>query len=249
MPTLAAIGIETLALDVTDVNSIREAKTVIEERTGSSLDILVNNAGITYPSAASDISMDRVRAVFDVNLFGAMTVAHEFLPLLLAAGDARIVQMSSLAGLMPVPFNSAYNTSKAALLSFGDTLRVELKPFNIKVINIAAGNTQSNIMKNVPRSLPPDSIYQPINQEYAHDRIEHFQDGALPASQLTKTVVAEALTKTPRAWVYTSKNAWLVWIISTFMSRTGFDGLLSRMFGLEKLSKLKHAERESRKDA
>lgn len=73
--------------------------------------------------------MDRVRAVFDVNLFGAMTVVHEFLSLLLAAGDARIVQMSSLAGLMPVPFNSAYNTSKAALLSFGDTLRVELKPF------------------------------------------------------------------------------------------------------------------------
>ena len=101
-------------------------------------------------------------------------------------------------------------------------------------------------MKNVPRSLPPDSIYQPINQEYARDRIEHFQgesinksfsinfeetavnyailcsDGAVPASQVAKTVVAEALTKTPRAWVYTSKNAWTVWIISTFMSRTGF---------------------------
>ncbi|ETW84895.1 hypothetical protein HETIRDRAFT_311634, partial [Heterobasidion irregulare TC 32-1] len=209
MPTLAAIGIETLALDVTDVNSIREAKNVIAERTGSSLDILVNNAGTTYPSAASDISMDRVRAVFDVNLFGAMTAVHEFLPLLLATGDSRIVQMSSLAGLMPVPFNSAYNTSKAALLSYGDTLRVELAPLN-------------SIMQNMPRSLPPDSIYQPINQEYARDRIEHFQDSALPVSQLAKTVVAEALTKTPRAWVYTSKNAWLVWIVSTFMSRTGF---------------------------
>ena len=58
-----------------------------------------------------------------------MSLVQEFLPLLIASGDARIVQISSLAGLMPVPFNRAYNASKAVLLSFGDTLRVELASF------------------------------------------------------------------------------------------------------------------------
>ena len=73
--------------------------------------------------------MTEVRKLFDVNFFGHMAMTHEFLPLLLAASDACIVNIASLAGMMPVPYNSAYNASKAALLSFGDTLRVELSPF------------------------------------------------------------------------------------------------------------------------
>lgn len=73
--------------------------------------------------------MDKVKALFDVNLFAAMAMVQSFLPLLLASNHARIVQMGSLAGVMPVPFGAAYNASKAALHSFGDTLRVELAPF------------------------------------------------------------------------------------------------------------------------
>lgn len=73
--------------------------------------------------------MDRVRELYNVNVFGAMEMVHIFTPLLIASGDACVVQIGSLAGVMPVPFNSAYNSSKAALHSFGDTLRVEMAPF------------------------------------------------------------------------------------------------------------------------
>ena len=84
---------------------------------------------IAYPYAAADIDMDKVRALFDVNLFAVMEMVHVFLPLLLKSNEGRVVQIGSLAGLMPVPFGAAYNASKAALHSFGDTLRVELAPF------------------------------------------------------------------------------------------------------------------------
>ena len=73
--------------------------------------------------------MSKVRALFDVNLFAVMEMVHVFLPLLLKSNEGRVVQIGSLAGLMPVPFGAAYNASKAALHSFGDTLRVELAPF------------------------------------------------------------------------------------------------------------------------
>lgn len=73
--------------------------------------------------------MQRVREVYDVNVFGAMEMTHEFIPLLLASNDACIINVGSVAALTPLPFNAAYNSSKAALLSFGDTLRVELAPF------------------------------------------------------------------------------------------------------------------------
>ena len=84
---------------------------------------------IAYPYAAADVDMDKVRALFDVNLFAVMEMVHVFLPLLLKSNEGRVVQIGSLAGLMPVPFGAAYNASKAALHSFGDTLRVELAPF------------------------------------------------------------------------------------------------------------------------
>ena len=73
--------------------------------------------------------MDKVKEVFNVNLFAAMAMVQSFLPLLLLAHSGRIIQLGSLAGVMPVPFGAAYNASKAALHSYGDTLRVELAPF------------------------------------------------------------------------------------------------------------------------
>jgi len=245
MQTLRDIGIETLPLDVADTVSIRAAKEVISKRTGGSLDILINNAGIAYASAASDISMEQVRKLFEVNFFGIMTMVQEFLPLLMASTKPCIVQIASLAGLMPVPFNCAYNASKAALLSYGDTLRVELAPFGIKVLNVAAGNVESNIMKGSPESLPPDSIYSPINAEFVHNRIEHFQDGATPVNQFVTTVLDEALKSNPRAWLYTANNSWTVWILSTFAGRKGFDKILSDLFGLSKLAKIKKSEKKA----
>ena len=94
-------------------------------------------------------------------------------------------------------------------------------------------------MKGSPTSLPKDSIYYPVNEEFVRDRIENFQsthtartplyshthryaDGAIPTDAFARTVVSEALKSHPRAWVLTAKNAWTVWIISTFMGRRGF---------------------------
>lgn len=67
--------------------------------------------------------------MFDVNLFGVMCMVQEFIKLLIASGDARIVNIGSIAAIMPYPFGSAYNASKAALHSYGNTLRLELAPF------------------------------------------------------------------------------------------------------------------------
>lgn len=76
-----------------------------------------------------DASLDAVKDVFNVNVFGQVAMVQEFVPLLLASDHARIVQIGSLAGLAPVPFGFAYNASKAALSAMSDTLRIELAPF------------------------------------------------------------------------------------------------------------------------
>lgn len=92
--------------------------------------------------------MSQIRSTFNVNVFGAIEMTQTFLPLLLASSKShialkstdwnpRIVQMGSLAAICPTPFYSAYNASKAALLQYGNTLRVELEPLGIKVIIVS----------------------------------------------------------------------------------------------------------------
>lgn len=82
-----------------------------------------------YPYAVADASLDKVKELFDVNFFAAWAMTQAFLPLLMASEHPRVVNMGSIAGLMPVPFGAAYNCSKAALHALGDTMRVELAPF------------------------------------------------------------------------------------------------------------------------
>lgn len=82
-----------------------------------------------YSVPATDIDMDEVKAMFDVNVFAVMSMIQSFTKLLIASGDARIVNIGSIAGVMPYPFGSTYNASKAAVHAYSDTLRLELAPF------------------------------------------------------------------------------------------------------------------------
>lgn len=78
--------------------------------------------------------MDRVRETYNTNILGPMELVHVFAPLLIKSGDGRVVNIGSVAAIAPVPFGAVYNSSKAALHTFGDTLRLELAPFGVKVI-------------------------------------------------------------------------------------------------------------------
>lgn len=237
MKGLEELGIETRILDVTDTHTIDSVKARITELTGGKLDILINNAGAALPYAATDVSMADVKALFDVNLFGPMTMVQKFVDFLIASGNGRIVQIGSLAGVVPVPFSVAYNASKAALHSYGDSLRVELAPFNIQVTTVVAGYVSTNITKPGSHKLPPNSLYQPIRDIYQARRINNFEK-ASPRDKVVKSIVDETLTQRPRAWLWVGANSWLVWFISTFCGRRGFDALISNMFGLTKLASL-----------
>ena len=106
--------------------------------------MLLNNAGIGL-RGASWSGLDNWKQIFDVNVFGTMQMTQAFIPLLVAANSnsvntqwsSRIIQIGSIAAMGPTPFYSAYNASKAAMLHYGNTLRVELAPFGVKVITVS----------------------------------------------------------------------------------------------------------------
>ncbi|PPQ80074.1 hypothetical protein CVT25_001503 [Psilocybe cyanescens] len=208
MEELSKMGMTVMSLDVTNIGNIRKVRDDVAALTSGKLDILVNNAGAAYPVAATDLVLSDVRALFEVNLFAPMAMVQEFIHLLIASGDGRITHTGSVSGIMPVPFSVAYNASKAALHAFGNTIRVELAPFNIKVINVVTGTVKSNIAK--PNKIPTDSLYKSMEEIYQEKRVNRSQMNAMPTEVYAKIVVTEVLKPKPRAWLWTGNQASLV---------------------------------------
>ena len=143
-----------------------------------------------------------------------MRICKAFAPLLIEA-KGTIVQIGSIAGIMPYVFGSAYNASKAALHAYSNTLRLELAPFDVKVVTIVTGGVKSQIAR-IDRVLAPDSIYTPLSQEYKR-RTKHSQEVGMPSEQYANSVVKQILVKSPPRYVWEGFGAKLVWFASTFL--------------------------------
>ncbi|KXL49206.1 hypothetical protein M433DRAFT_94878 [Acidomyces richmondensis BFW] len=233
---LANQGIETLSLEVTDESNIKAVKDEIASRTGGSLDILVNNAGRNYTVPALHVQMEEIKATFETNVYAVMILCQAFAPLLIES-KGTIVQIGSLAGKMPYVFGSVYNASKAALHSYSDTLRVELAPFNVRVVTVVTGGVKSNIART-HRSLPRDSIYLPIAEDY-EKRQTHSQANSIPNETYASTVVRQVLENPAKDTIWAGGRVWIVWFATTFLPRIVLDLAMARMFKLWKLKEVR----------
>ncbi len=142
MQPLAAAGAKLLALDVTSEASMLAAVEQVLNQSGR-IDVLINNAGYGSYGAVEDIPLDEARRQMEVNLFGLARMTQLVLPTMRAQQDAQpsgtIVNVSSIAGKIGMPLSGWYHTTKFAVEGFSDCLRLELKPFGIRVVLIEPG--------------------------------------------------------------------------------------------------------------
>jgi short-subunit dehydrogenase len=124
----AAMGVRTISI-AADVTSLDDQRRVVAmaEREFGTVDILVNNAGIEIVSAFKDLSLDQIDDVIRTNLSAPIWLTKLVLPSMLSRRSGAIVQVASLAGKTPVPYNSIYATTKAGLINFSESLQIELK--------------------------------------------------------------------------------------------------------------------------
>lgn len=118
---------------------------------------------------------------------------------------------------MPYVYGSVYNASKAALHAYTNTLRVELAPFDVRVVTVVTGGVKSNIART-ERGLPPTSIYLPVLPEYER-RQKHSQEVGMPNEQYARSVVRQVLGHPTRDTIWDGAKAWVVWFVSTFLPR------------------------------
>ncbi len=136
--------VHTVLLDVADEASIDSAAAFLAEQTGGELHGLVNNAGVYLGGPLELMRPEEIRKTLDVNVTGLLLLTRACLPLLRAA-EGRIVNISSISGLIAMPGVSVYAASKHAVEAVTDALRVELQPFGIKVVAVEPGGVKTPI--------------------------------------------------------------------------------------------------------
>ena len=145
---LSAEGLESLPLDLTSAASIRSTVQEVLARTGGTLYALFNNGAYGQPGAVEDLRTEVLREQFESNFFGWHELTRQIIPVMRAQGYGRIIQNSSVLGIVAMKYRGAYNASKFALEGLTDTLRMELAGTGIFVSLIEPGPIESEFRSN-----------------------------------------------------------------------------------------------------
>ncbi|KAK0101447.1 hypothetical protein ONS95_006620 [Cadophora gregata] len=241
MASLTAANIETLTLDVVSDESIKSCVSEIMRLTGGALDVLINNAGAQYNMPITDLSIPEAKKVFDLNLWSCLSTIQAFIPLLMEAKDgALIVNHTSVGSIAGLPFQAAYNASKAALAMFSDILRLELQAFNIKVVDLKTGGVKSNILANLTHpDLPKESIYDCARDEaekmLSGENLKSLKRTYVDADTWAEGVVKDLTKPMPPHQIWRGGQAWLA-RLGKLLPVGLFDEQLKKVTGLDNLN-------------
>lgn len=180
LPAIEALGMEALLLDLRESASIAQAVDSVVARTGGRLYALINNGAYGQPGAVEDLTRAALRAQFETNLFGTQELTNRVIPLFRAQGGGRIIQISSVLGIVALAYRGAYTASKFALEALSDTLRLELAGTNIHVSLIEPGPITSRFRENAHAAFRAhiDRERSPHRDYYA--RVEKRLGGSKP---------------------------------------------------------------------
>ena len=145
---LRAAGLISLVLDLRSSESIQAAVSTVLAATGGRLDALINNGAYGQAGAVEDLTREALRLQFETNLFGTQELTNRVLPVMRSQNAGRIVQISSLLGIVCMGYRGAYNASKFALEALSDTMRLELRGTNIHISLVEPGPITSRFRDN-----------------------------------------------------------------------------------------------------
>lgn len=233
---LKSEGLESFPLDYADPASLRAAVDQILGLTDGTLDALFNNGAYALPGAVEDLPRDGLRAIFEANVFGWQDLTNLVLPVMRAQGHGRIINNSSVLGIVTMKWRAAYCASKFALEALTDTLRLEMRDTNIEIILIEPGPITSQFRKN---SIPHferwiDWENSPRADQYRNSlRKRLYKSGGpdrfeLPASAVTKKLIHALDAKKPRPRYYVTTPTYIMGTLKRLLPTRILDWVLAK---------------------
>lgn len=208
-------GLEALHLELRDPESIAKCAAEALERTNGKLFALFNNAAYGQMGAIEDLSVDVMREQFEVNVIGTHDLTQRIVPAMRKAGEGRIVQCSSVLGLVSGPFRGAYSGTKFALEGMSDALRIELRDCGVKVSLIEPGPIWSKFLDTAVSNFKSTvNITGSAHSEAYAERLEKLENGgALPFKLGPEAVAAKLIhaveSPRPKARYYVTRATYI----------------------------------------
>ncbi|WP_170343446.1 SDR family NAD(P)-dependent oxidoreductase [Ruegeria arenilitoris] len=232
---LRAQGFDSPRIDYTDAETITSGLASVLEATGGTLDALFNNGAHGLPGAIEDVPTDGLRHIFETNVFGWHELTRQVIPVMRAQGHGRIVQNSSVLGLVAFPWRGAYVATKYAIEGLTDTMRLELRGTGIKVVLIEPGPITSKLReKAIPiferfidwensalRDKYEGSLLKRLYEDSGPDRFE------LPASAVTDKLARALEAKSPKARYYVTTPTYIAGYLRRILPTGTIDRILS----------------------
>ena len=234
---LEAEGLESFVLDIADQASLEAGLAEALARTGGTLDALYNNAAFACPGAVEDLPAGALREIFEVNLFGLQELTRRVIPVMRAQGHGRILQCSSVLGLVGIRWRGAYVATKFALEGLTDVLRLEMRDTNIKIVLIEPGPIPSKIRIN---SIPHferwiDWRNSARRAQYETSLLKRLYEPSgkpdtfqLPASAVTAKILTALTVANPRARYYVTNATWISAISKRILPQRLLDWVMAK---------------------
>ncbi|MFT7106717.1 MAG: NAD(P)-dependent dehydrogenase (short-subunit alcohol dehydrogenase family) [Yoonia sp.] len=232
---LQAEGFESPQIDYTDAETIVNGLAEVLEATGGTLDALYNNGAYAIPGAVEDVPTPALREIFETNVFGWHELTRLTIPVMRAQGHGRIVNCSSVLGLVGYRWRGAYAATKYAIEGLTDVLRLELADTAIKVILIEPGPITSQMRNNaVPHfekwidwenSARRDAYQEELDRLYKETEPTKYE---LPPSAVTKKLLHALTAQRPKPRYFVTKPTYLMGILKRILSTRMLDAVILR---------------------
>ena len=231
---LGALGVSPVRLDVCSAEDLAALPGRLPER----LDAVVNNAGVVVGGPIEALGLDELRHQLDVNVVAQVGVTQAVLPKL-RASRGRIVFVSSVSGRVATPFTGAYSASKFALEAIADALRMELRPWDIKVSLVEPGaidtdlwrGAQEQVDRDIAKLAPEHKALYGGRIEGMRKAIARIQKGTIPAERVADAIVSALTDARPSARYVVGQDARVQLLLRGALPTRAFDAAMSRLTG------------------
>jgi short-subunit dehydrogenase len=205
------------------------------QREAGTIHALVNSAGFELGGAIEELSLAEVRSQFETNVFGVMRMVKATLPIMRQQRSGRIINISSLAGLSPIPFLGVYSASKFALEGYSEALRHEVRALGISVSLVEPGFMKTRLVSNrqyAALHLPDYDRWRQL----AFEAIREYEAQAVEPGAVAACILRILQSKSPALRYRVGKNAQLVPALRRILPESLFEGGLRRHFRLDRVT-------------
>jgi NAD(P)-dependent dehydrogenase (short-subunit alcohol dehydrogenase family) len=220
-------GVTFLDLDVASDESVTTVVQQVIERFGR-LDVLVNNAGTGAAGAAEESSVAQAQRLFDINVFGVIRMTKAVLPHMRAQGRGRIINISSVLGLVPGPYMAVYAATKHAVEGYSESVDHEVREHGVRVLLVEPAYTKTGFDANAVQAEAPLPIYTQQRQVFDRVLASAMEGGDEPAT-VAKVIVTAATDPTPKLRYTAGPRAGRVSTLRRIVPARAFDKQIRKL--------------------